>query len=128
MPVPDVESAPFWQGLNEGKLMIQRCRSCGKPQHYMRIMCKHCWSRDLDVEQASGEGEVHSFTVVHQIGHPVLKEQAPFAILLVDLDEGPRVLARYDGDSEAVSIGDRVRATFPKVTPEQALLYFEGTE
>lgn len=126
MPRPDADSVPFWQGLNEGKLIIQRCQSCGKAQHYLRSMCKHCWSRQLTLEEATGIGVVHSFTVVHQVGHPVLKKDAPFALLLVDLDEGPRVLSRYDGDPESVSIGDRVRAVFPRVTEEQALLYFEA--
>lgn len=123
-PIPDADSAPFWAALNEGRLLVQRCLGCGRAQLYFRALCKHCWSRDLRQEDASGVGTVYSFTVVHQVAHPALRPDAPYVLALIDLDEGPRVVARIDAEGDEVEIGDRVRASLRRVRDEQVLLHF----
>lgn len=107
-PVPDADSAPFWDALREGVLTYQSCANCGHAQLYFRAMCRLCWSRALEAAPASGLGTVYSFTIVHQAGHAGLAADVPYTLGLVDLDEGPRVLARLD--PEAGAIGARVRA------------------
>ena len=107
-PIPDADSAPFWDALREGILTYQSCANCGHAQLYFRAMCKTCWSRALEVVPASGLGTVYSFTIVHQAGHAGLAGDVPYTLGLVDLDEGPRLLARLA--PEAGAIGARVRA------------------
>lgn len=115
LPVPDADSEAFWEGLRQGVLLYQRCAACGHAQLYFRAMCRACWSRSLEAVPASGQGTVYSFTIVHQVGRPALDAETPFTLVLVDLDEGPRVLARLAADAGATAIGDRVRAGFRAV-------------
>ena len=48
MPTPTRESQPYWDGLREGKLMLQHCASCGKVRHYPRPVCPHCFSMESE--------------------------------------------------------------------------------
>ncbi|WP_373069407.1 Zn-ribbon domain-containing OB-fold protein [Gemmatimonas sp.] len=123
VPKPDADSELFWAALRDEHLLVQRCGACGTAQLYFRAMCSACWSRDLAHEQSPGHGMVYSFSVVHQIGQPALRAEVPYALALVDLDEGPRVLSRVVGDPDAVQIGQRVTATFRHFS-EHTLLYF----
>jgi len=123
MPKPDADSEPFWVALRQERLLVQRCGSCGKAQLYFRAVCHVCWSRDLAHEQSPGLGTVYSYSVVHQIGQAALRAEVPYALALIDLDEGPRILSRVTGDPEAVEIGQRVTPVFRHFT-EHTLLYF----
>lgn len=123
VPTPDADSQVYWDNLRKDVLSVQRCVACGRAQLYFRAMCRHCWSRELSVETASGRGTVYSFTVVHQTGHPALNAETPYVLALITLDEGPRVLARIEGDPAAAAIGDRVHATFHDAG-DFRLLYF----
>jgi uncharacterized OB-fold protein len=111
-PVPDQDSEPYWDGLRAGELRIQRCGGCGRAQHYFRAQCRHCWSRELAIEVASGRGTIHSYTVVHQAADPALAAETPYPLALVDIEEGPRLLARIDAAAGAVEIGAPVEAAF----------------
>lgn len=114
LPKPTVDSAPFWEACNSDKLMFQRCESCRHLFYYARRMCPACGSNALVWEASSGQGCVYSFTEVHvpfQGAH--WADQVPYTLVLVDLDEGPRMLSRWlktDGDEPAV--GSRVCVVF----------------
>ena len=92
-PEPDGETQPFWDGIGEGRLRVQRCRACGRHVFYPRSVCPHCMAAELEWTDASGRGVVHAFTVVHR-APPGFAEDAPFVVALVELDEGPRMLTR----------------------------------
>jgi len=113
-PWPSPEDREFWEGAGRGELRIQRCGACRLHQHYARLLCSHCGSLDVDWVTASGEGTVHSFTVVRQHGVPPFPDCVPFVVALVELSErGARVLAAMPTVSpDAVAIGMPVRATF----------------
>lgn len=85
---------PFWDSANDGQMLIQYCSDCGHHQHYPRNLCTNCWSKDLNWVSASGRGTVWTFTVVEKPGHPAWAAEVPYAIALVELEEGPRVMAR----------------------------------
>lgn len=123
-PIPDEDSAPYWEGLKNGVVLFQRCADCGHAQWYFRAMCARCWSRNIDEVASSGRGTVYSFTTVHQTADAALAAELPFTLALVDLEEGPRVLGRIEGD-DAVEIGDAVAATFRDIG-EFRLLYFRA--
>jgi uncharacterized OB-fold protein len=127
-PTPDADSTPYWQALREHRVLFQRCAACGHSQLYFRALCRSCWSRDLHEVQAGGTGTVHSLTVCHSVGNPALAAELPYALALVDLDEGPRVMTRIVGEPSSVRIGDRVTATFRDLDEECSLLYFERQE
>ncbi|MFE1084524.1 MULTISPECIES: Zn-ribbon domain-containing OB-fold protein [Brevibacterium] len=85
---------PFWDSANDGQMLIQHCSDCGHQQHYPRNLCTTCWSEDLNWISASGRGVVWTFTVVEKPGHPAWAAEVPYVIALVELEEGPRLMAR----------------------------------
>jgi uncharacterized protein len=112
-PYPTPVSAPFWDAARAGRLVIQRCERCGARQHYPRVICSACWSERLGWERASGRGTVWTLTVAHRPGHPAWAADAPYAIAIVELDEGPRLLANIVGCAPGeVRVGQRVRVVF----------------
>jgi uncharacterized OB-fold protein len=104
---------PFYEGLEEQKLLLPWCKSCGKPHFYPRSACPHCWSEeDYDWREAKGTGVIHTFTIVRCNPPPVFVPMLPFPIAIIDLDEGVRILSNIVGDYDGVAIGDRVRVEF----------------
>lgn len=96
-PSPDADSAALWRGLRHGVLLLQHCGDCRHVQYYQQGMCRQCGSENLSHRAASGRGKVHSFSVVHRAPGPAFKEDVPYAVLLVDLEEGPRMISTYIG-------------------------------
>jgi uncharacterized OB-fold protein len=100
----DPLSAPFWEAAQQRKLIIQRCRSCGGSQFYPRPFCLTCQSDAVDWVDALGTGAVYSVTTVRVNVRPELSP--PYQVAIVELDEGPRMLAAIVGGE--CRIGDRV--------------------
>ncbi len=104
-------TAAFWENVAEGRLAYPRCPACGAWHSYPRAFCIRCLHEPLALEPVSGAGTVHAVTVVHRALTPAFAEQVPYAHVLIDLDEGVRVLSRaVGGDPAAVTPGMRVRA------------------
>lgn len=113
VPEPDAESAPYWQGANEGRFMFQRCAACGKAQFYPRSLCSHCRGRELSWEQSTGLGKVASFSVVHRAPIPAFKSDSPYVLALIDMDEGFRFMCNViHCDPQSVLIGNAVRVVY----------------
>ena len=102
-PEPDGESRPFWEGVAEGRLRIQRCGACGRHVFYPRSVCPHCMEARLEWVDTAGSGTVYSFTVVHR-APPGFAEEAPYVVALVELSEGPRLLTRLAGVKPAEAL------------------------
>jgi uncharacterized OB-fold protein len=126
-PAPDADDREFWEGAGRGELRIQRCRSCGLHQHYARFLCSHCSSFELEWVTASGNGTIHSFTVIRQNGIPPFPDRVPFVVAVVELDEpGARVLGAMPTlDPNDAEIGMRVRATFRAAGNDLGFVDFE---
>lgn len=113
VPVATAETAAFWEGCRQGELRYQHCLGCGRAQFYPRVLCAACGGARLEWRRSRGTGTVHAVTVVYRPPAPAFKADVPYAIALVDLDEGFRMMANViGGDAEAVAIGDRVTLTF----------------
>jgi uncharacterized OB-fold protein len=115
LPVPTItpEAAPYWEGARRGKLLLQRCGACGALRFYPRTLCPSCWSDRVEWTEASGRGSVHSFTVIHRAPTPAFASQVPYVVALIDLQEGPRMMANVIGDgARDLRIDDAVRVTF----------------
>lgn len=121
-PIPDRDTAPFWEGAREGVLRIQRCAGCGRHVFYPRAVCPHCLSDRLDWVEASGRGTVHSYTIVHRTSEE-FRAEAPFPVALVDLEEGVRMMARLDVAEPR--IGMPVKVAFKRVSDELSLPHFK---
>jgi uncharacterized OB-fold protein len=124
-PIPDPESVPFWEATLSGRLLVQRCPSCGQAQLYARALCLACHG-PVAWEEAAGTGTVYSYTVIRQNPSRSFRHLLPFVVALVDLDEGARVMTNIVGSPpEDVKIGDRVRVKFEPVSDAAALPLFE---
>lgn len=113
-PTPSPISRPFWDAVERGQLLVQRCRRCGHHQHYPRALCVGCWSEDVEWTAATGRGRVWTHTVVHKPGHPAWQRDVPYVLALVELEEGPRLVSNVIGIAPAaVRVGMSVEAVFP---------------
>jgi uncharacterized OB-fold protein len=113
----------FWQGCAQGELRYQRCAACGGAQFYPRPFCARCGGR-ADWAVSTGIGTVYAATRLSRAPTPDFAALAPYDILLVDLDDGFRMMAHGEG---GLAIGERVRVNFRR-QGERALPCFERLE
>jgi uncharacterized OB-fold protein len=90
LPQPTPETQHFWEGPKAGELRLQRCDGCGKVYFPPRPFCPGCGSRKVSVIQASGKAVLWSYVIHHR---PVPGFTPPYAIAVVQLAEGPRMMS-----------------------------------
>ena len=104
-----VNSAPFWQGTRDGKLMLQYCIDSGRFQHFPRPISLYTGTRNLEWREASGNGVVYAVTALRTPGLGA-DGRLPCVLALVELDEGVRILGNLPGCGPGdVRIGQRVK-------------------
>ena len=112
-PIINPDSAAYWEGAREGKLLLQRCCDCGRLRFFPRYLCTECGSDKTEWSEVSGRGTVHIFTIVHRAAFPEFQAITPYIVALIDLEEGPRMMTNIVGDdAHDVAIGDAVTVTF----------------
>lgn len=117
----DPLTAPFWDAATRHELVIQRCQACGRHQFYPRPFCLACDSDNVIWVAAAGTGAVYALTTVRiQIAPPF---EPPYIVALVELDEGPRLLATIVGS--VCEISDRVRVAWQERVDGPPLAVFE---
>ncbi|KPU99553.1 hypothetical protein APR50_14085 [Variovorax paradoxus] len=127
LPVVDPESAPYWAALKERRLILKRCRDCGRHHFYPRALCPHCHSDALEWSDARGTGSIYSYTVARRPAGPAFKADAPYVVAVVELDEGARMMTNIvTEDVDSVRIGQRVAVAFEAVTDEITLPKFKA--
>ena len=113
LPEPTLDSQPYWDGLAQHKLVLQRCAECGRVHHYPRPLCDACHSFATDWIEASGSATVHSWTVAHHPFHPAFRPELPYVLVTADLPEGARLVAQLRGASaEALRPGLPLRVDY----------------
>jgi uncharacterized protein len=128
MPVPTAETTHYWQAALDGRLKIQYCPACARHQFYPRRFCTQCLSQDIQWVQASGKGHIYTYTVCHVAGHLAFAARVPYAIGMIQLDEGVRMLAGIVGaDIDRIAVGARVEVCFERISDELALPMFRLT-
>ncbi len=93
----------------EAAIVFQSCATCGSRQYFRRSFCASCGATDLKEVRASGEGTVYATSLVCRAATPETKAHVPYNIVLIDADEGFRMMAHGDND---LAVGDRVSARF----------------
>jgi hypothetical protein len=112
-PLENADSAPYWAGARAGQLLLRRCGDCEQVHFMPRHLCPHCWSDRLEWVTSGGTGQVHSYTIIRRAPVATFASRVPYALALVELDEGPSLVTNIVGDDALdVRIGDRVRVTF----------------
>jgi uncharacterized protein len=125
VPNPSRDTLPYWQGLRDGRLLIQQCETCGKLRHYPRPLCDKCYSFAVRWIEASGKGMVHSWTVTHHAFNIGFKRELPIALVTVDLEEGVRMQAQLrDLPHDKIAIGLPVKLRLERAKEDLVLPYF----
>ncbi|MFQ5417912.1 MAG: Zn-ribbon domain-containing OB-fold protein [Myxococcota bacterium] len=130
-PLPELEglTGEFYGFCRRGELRFQRCRDCGSWRHVPRDMCAGCGSWQWEWALSSGRGVVYSWTVVGRALHPAFEHDTPYAPVIVEMDEGVRLLSRVEGVAPAdLEIDLPVEVGFESVTPEVSLPFFRRAE
>ncbi len=124
LPLPDGVSRRYWSAAAEGKLLLQQCASCGHRQFYPRALCTACGA-DPEWLEASGRGTVHTFTIVRQMGMKPFRDELPYVVAMVELDEGPLIMGNVtDCAPDDVHIGMPVEVHFARVDDSIGIPYW----
>jgi uncharacterized OB-fold protein len=114
LPRPTMLSRPFWDGCAAGRLLYQRCARCHIAVFNPAPLCPSCRSRELAWHESKGAGAIYSWTIAHRPMTP--SYQAPYAPIIVDLDEGYQMVSNLiDCSVDALTVGLRVRVVFHAV-------------
>ncbi|MFE7402982.1 bifunctional MaoC family dehydratase N-terminal/OB-fold nucleic acid binding domain-containing protein [Streptomyces sp. NPDC057557] len=131
-PVINRDNAGFWQGVAEHRLLIQRCGECATLRFPWLPGCNGCGCQEWDTVEASGEGTVFSYVVMHHPSFPAFSTSAeggPYAVALIELAEGVRMVGNVVGvPYDKVRTGMPVRLEFLRTDPELELPVFRGGE
>ena len=123
-PVENHDTQHYWQGLREGKLLIQQCAACGLARHPPQPRCEKCQSLEWTTVESGLGGTIYSYTVIYYPEIPPF--EYPNAVVLVDLDEGVRLASQLRGsDPDDIKIGQRVAAKLVEVQDNLTLPVFE---
>lgn len=129
-PRLDGPEQPFWAGLRERQVRVQRCEDCGRHRFPASRYCPHCHGSKFQWEAVAGSGEVESFCIFHKAYFPGFVADMPYAVIQVKLDSGVRFFSNMAGGSanDAIAVGMRVEAVFEDVDRELTLLKFRKAE
>ncbi|MFJ9445189.1 Zn-ribbon domain-containing OB-fold protein [Kitasatospora sp. NPDC101235] len=123
VPLPSSLSRPFWEAARRGELVLPRCSACGLRFFTPEPACPHCWSGTWTYERSAGRGTVYSVTAVHRAPGPGF--EAPYALAVIELDEGVTMLSHVVGlPADEVTIGMRVAVHFQPLTDDITLPCF----
>jgi uncharacterized OB-fold protein len=126
IPVPSDESKPYWQGLRERRLMIPQCEDCRRFWFPPSLLCQHCSSPNWSWREASGRGRVYSYVVYHRVYHPGFADEVPYAVAVVALDEGPRMISNVVGVAPDQIVCDMpVEITYIDITEDRTIPKFK---
>ena len=90
---PDQLTQGFWDAANDGRLVVQNCTACDRLQFPPFPACDQCGSGDsLEWKQVSGRGKIYNYGVVHDCPIALLKEDLPFNLAVIMLDDDPEIL------------------------------------
>jgi uncharacterized OB-fold protein len=113
MPKPSDLTAGFWDAARRHELVVQRCDECGLYRHYPQHLCPTCRSAAWSWAPVNGRGHIYSFTVTHRAFNAAWAPRLPYAVVMVELDEGVRMVSDLpDDELENVEIGREVEVFF----------------
>jgi uncharacterized protein len=127
-PLPDTTSAltaPFWRGLRQRRFMVQRCSSCDALRYPAAPVCPECLSSDSAWTEIEASGPLWSFVVYRRALSAAFGMDVPYAVGLVELEQGLQVLSRISAPLDVIEIGNQFRARYEDVSDDVTLLTWE---
>lgn len=126
-PLPTLEglSKEYYAWCHAGELRFQKCSKCCSFRHVPREICAHCSATEWEWVRSKGRGTVYTWTGVERALHPAFANETPYAPVVVEMDEGVRILSRMvDCPQEELRIGLPVEVEFVQVTDAVTLPFF----
>jgi uncharacterized protein len=127
IPQPTPETQDFWEGAKQGNLRLQKCSDCSDVYFPPRPFCPKCGSRKVESFTASGKGRLYSYVINHRPA-PGFEADAPYAIAVVELNEGPRMMTGITGveqTPEALALDMPLEVNFEEVSEKISLPKFK---
>lgn len=126
IPRPTPETEQFWNGLAEGRIVLQRCAGCGQVRFPPRGFCPHCGGEKYEAVVAAGDAVLHSYVVSH---HRVPGFERPNIVAIAELAEGPRLMTQIEEAAPGLlRVGARLEPVFRKLEEGPTLLHFRLKE
>ena len=125
LPKPTPETQHYWDGAKVGELRLQSCTDCKHTYFPPRPFCPKCASRNVAVQKASGKAKLFSYVIHHR---PAPGFDPPYAIAVVELAEGPRLMTNIVGcpqTPEALKLDMDLEVTFEKQSDTISLPLFK---
>jgi uncharacterized OB-fold protein len=123
--INDPGTAPFWKGTQDGKVAVQACTKCGYLRWPPGPLCNECLSADTEWKEISPTGTLWSYAVYHRAMNPKFKDEIPYTVALVELDDGPRMYGRLVANGAKVEVGAPLRAVFQEIEPGVKVVNWE---
>ncbi|MBW2544995.1 MAG: Zn-ribbon domain-containing OB-fold protein [Deltaproteobacteria bacterium] len=125
LPKINADTKEFWEGCREHLIKIQKCADCGFVRWPPSFICPQCHSQKTDWIASTGRGSVYTFVVNHIAYHPAFRENLPYVVAVVELDEGPHLLTNIvDCDPGEVLCDMPVEVVWDDITDEFSLPKF----
>jgi uncharacterized protein len=125
VPQPDGLNAEFYAHCAAGELRFQRCTACATWRHPPRVRCAACGSDEVEWALASGRGQIYSWTITHRPLDPGFADEVPYAVLVVEMEEGPRLVGNLRELAPSdLALGLAVEVVFEPVAEHVALTQF----
>ena len=126
-PIPAItpDMREFFDGARAGRLMVQKCDNCGTLRFPAHDLCSKCNSTASQWVPVSGRGEVFSFNIMHQVYHPGFAGEVPYAVVVVELEEGCKFISNLLGvKPHDIRCGMPVEVTFEKLNEDVSIPKF----
>jgi uncharacterized OB-fold protein len=110
-PLVNRDTEPFWNACTEKRLLLQRCSACDTFRHPPSPVCHACHATAHEWRESGGRGTVWSYTVLRERveGWP---GALPLVVVIVQLDEGVKLISNLLAEPDAVRIGQTVEVCF----------------
>jgi len=126
LPIINEDNVPYWEYAKKHELRMQKCTQCGYIRFPVNIVCPKCHSMEAEWTRLSGQGKVYSYVIYQQAYHPSYKDDIPYAVAIIQLDEGPRMESNITGcQMEDIKIDMPVEVYFDDVTEDISLPKFK---
>jgi uncharacterized OB-fold protein len=124
LPLVTGYNKAFWEAARRHELVAYQCLNCDA-FYSQQIDCAACDSPRMKWVKVSGKGEVFTFCIYQQPFHPAWKDDIPYNVAYVKLEEGPLLMTNIVGcENKDIYIGMPVEVTFEDVTEEVTLPKF----
>jgi len=124
LPAVTEYNKPFWEAARRHELVAYSCKNCGNFCSGVTV-CTACDNPDMAWVKLSGKGQVFTFCIFHQPFHPAWKDDIPYNVAYVKLNEGPLLVTNIiDCPNDDIYIGMPVEVVFDDVTEQVTLPKF----